>query len=162
MTKYQEFQERFKTMTDKQLAEAVKRESTINGWTNTRAEYMVALQEEVNNRKPRRILIPFSLTAEEALKAVKTHLRIGNLSDRQFNSDNLKEFQQNLEWLAKELKIPLQEMYLVDDFYRQWKIKPDQKITLGEVAKVIQAEWSNGKNTIQAIKDWEVQTNRKD
>jgi len=94
------------------------------------------------------------------LSANKLWIPNTKLADRQVNTDNIREHQQNLEWLARELKISIEEMYLVDDFYRQWKIQPDQKMTLETYLKQIQHDWANGNNTPQAIQDWEDKNNR--
>jgi hypothetical protein len=47
---YQEFKARFQAMDDAQLIDAFNREVGNSGWTGSRANYLVALHEELENR----------------------------------------------------------------------------------------------------------------
>jgi hypothetical protein len=47
---YKEYKERFSDMSDEQLIDAFNREVNNIGWTSSRAFYLVALQEEFENR----------------------------------------------------------------------------------------------------------------
>ena len=47
----QEFQERFKNMSDENLIDSFNREVGNRGWTGSRATYLSALHEEFDNRE---------------------------------------------------------------------------------------------------------------
>ena len=48
---YMEYKKRFEVMTDGQLKDVLNREVGNNGWTSSRASYLVALREEFEKRK---------------------------------------------------------------------------------------------------------------
>lgn len=45
-----DFMERFKTMSDAELVEAFNKEVGISGWVSARAEYLIALHREFDER----------------------------------------------------------------------------------------------------------------
>lgn len=49
--RYQQFEERFKKMNDKELIHAYKNDIGNPGWVSSRALFITALREELNKRK---------------------------------------------------------------------------------------------------------------
>ena len=48
--KHNEFQERFKKMTDEELLVTYDKDKVKSGWVSARAQFLTALREELENR----------------------------------------------------------------------------------------------------------------